>query len=79
MNRRGGKVYIDFLQNRRGQTVVPPYVARPVPGSIRFDAARLGTSSTPSFTAGRLAAQFVPVRRFNSSNQFNVMWISVEG
>jgi bifunctional non-homologous end joining protein LigD len=33
VNRRGGKVYIDFLQNRRGQTVVPPYVARPVPGA----------------------------------------------
>lgn len=27
---RRGKVYIDFLQNRRGQTVVPPYVVRPV-------------------------------------------------
>jgi bifunctional non-homologous end joining protein LigD len=33
VNRRGGKVYIDFLQNRRGQTIVPPYVARPVPGA----------------------------------------------
>jgi bifunctional non-homologous end joining protein LigD len=33
VNRRGGKVYIDFLQNRRGQTVVPPYVVRPVPGA----------------------------------------------
>jgi len=33
VNRRGGKVYIDYLQNRRGQTVVPPYVARPVPGA----------------------------------------------
>ncbi len=30
---RGGKVYIDFLQNRRGQTIVPPYCARPVPGA----------------------------------------------
>jgi DNA ligase D-like protein (predicted polymerase)/DNA ligase D-like protein (predicted 3'-phosphoesterase) len=27
---RGGKVYVDFLQNRREQTVVPPYVVRPV-------------------------------------------------
>jgi bifunctional non-homologous end joining protein LigD len=31
--RRGGRVYLDFLQNRRGQTVVPPYVARPVPAA----------------------------------------------
>jgi len=29
--RRDGKVYVDFLQNRRGQTVVAPYVVRPVP------------------------------------------------
>ncbi len=30
---RGGKVYVDFLQNRRSATVVPPYVVRPVPGA----------------------------------------------
>lgn len=31
--RRGGRVYVDFLQNGRGQTVVPPYTVRPVPGA----------------------------------------------
>lgn len=30
MSRRAGRIYIDFLQNRREQTVVPPYVVRPV-------------------------------------------------
>ena len=30
---RGGKVYVDFLQNRRSATVVPPYAARPVAGA----------------------------------------------
>jgi bifunctional non-homologous end joining protein LigD len=30
---RGGKVYVDFGQNRAGQTVVPPYSVRPVPGA----------------------------------------------
>jgi bifunctional non-homologous end joining protein LigD len=30
VSRRAGKVYVDFLQNRREQTVVPPYVVRPV-------------------------------------------------
>ena len=30
---RGGKVYVDFLQNRKSATMVPPYVARPVPGA----------------------------------------------
>ena len=29
--RRDGKIYVDFLQNRRGQTVVAPFVVRPVP------------------------------------------------
>ncbi len=31
VSRRRGKVYIDFLQNRRGQTIVPAYVVRPQP------------------------------------------------
>ena len=26
-------MYVDFLQNRKSATVVPPYVARPVPGA----------------------------------------------
>jgi bifunctional non-homologous end joining protein LigD len=30
---RGGRVYVDSLQNRRSQTIVPPYVPRPVPGA----------------------------------------------
>lgn len=32
-HQRDGKVYIDFLQNRRSQTVVPPYSVRPVRGA----------------------------------------------
>ncbi len=32
-DRREGRVYLDFLQNRRSQTVVPPYVVRPVAGA----------------------------------------------
>ena len=31
--RRGGRVYLDFLQNRRGQTLAPPYAVRPVPAA----------------------------------------------
>jgi bifunctional non-homologous end joining protein LigD len=38
LEHRRGRVYIDVLQNRRGQTVVPPWVVRPVPGA---------TASTP--------------------------------
>ena len=31
--KRGDRVYVDFLQNRREQTVVPPYAVRPVAGA----------------------------------------------
>ncbi|MCP3919543.1 MAG: hypothetical protein GY711_28740 [bacterium] len=31
--KRGGKVYLDYGQNRRTQTVVPPYVVRPRPAA----------------------------------------------
>jgi bifunctional non-homologous end joining protein LigD len=30
VSKREGRVYVDFLQNRREQTIVPPYVVRPV-------------------------------------------------
>ena len=33
VSRRRGRVYLDYLQNRRGQTVVPAYAARPVPAA----------------------------------------------
>ncbi len=33
VTRRGSRVYVDFGQNRRGQTVVPAYVVRPRPGA----------------------------------------------
>ncbi|MBL8749807.1 MAG: non-homologous end-joining DNA ligase [Planctomycetes bacterium] len=32
-DRRDGKVYLDFLQNRRSQTIVPPYSVRPIRGA----------------------------------------------
>src|SRR5579864_1927241 len=31
--KRGQRVYVDLMQNSRGQTVVPPYVLRPVAGA----------------------------------------------
>lgn len=33
VSRRDDRVYVDFGQNRREQTLVPPYVVRPVPGA----------------------------------------------
>lgn len=33
VDRRGGKVYVDYLQNIQGQTIVAPYSVRPLPGA----------------------------------------------
>jgi bifunctional non-homologous end joining protein LigD len=33
LRERGGKVYIDYLQNGQGQTIVAPFSARPLPGA----------------------------------------------
>ena len=44
-NNRDGKVYVDFLQNRKSQTIVPPYSARPVRLGVGVGAARCGTNS----------------------------------
>lgn len=33
LDRREGKVYLDFLQNRHGQLLVAPYSVRPLPGA----------------------------------------------
>jgi bifunctional non-homologous end joining protein LigD len=30
---RGGRVYLDYLQNRHGQTIAAPFSARPLPGA----------------------------------------------
>jgi bifunctional non-homologous end joining protein LigD len=33
VTKRGDKVYLDYLQNRHGQTIVGPYSVRPLPGA----------------------------------------------
>jgi bifunctional non-homologous end joining protein LigD len=33
VTKRGSKVYIDYLQNRHGQTIVAPFSVRPLPGA----------------------------------------------
>lgn len=33
LKKRGSKIYLDYLQNRRGQTIAAPYSVRPVPGA----------------------------------------------
>ena len=38
---RGGKVYVDFLQNGFGKTIAAPFSVAPAPGRAGVDAARL--------------------------------------
>lgn len=33
VTKRGDKVYLDYLQNRHGQTIVAPFSVRPIPGA----------------------------------------------
>jgi bifunctional non-homologous end joining protein LigD len=33
VEKRSGKVYVDYLQNGRGKTIVAPYSVRPLPGA----------------------------------------------
>ena len=33
INKRGEKVYLDYLQNRHGQLIVAPFSVRPLPGA----------------------------------------------
>jgi bifunctional non-homologous end joining protein LigD len=72
LHSRGGKVYIDFGQNGRGQTIVAPFSARPLPGApvscpLRWDEvnARLDPSRFTIKTApprfARLGDPLAPV------------------
>jgi bifunctional non-homologous end joining protein LigD len=57
---RGGKVYIDYLQNGQGQTIVAPFSVRPLPGApvscplrwdevtARLDPARFTIATMPA-------------------------------
>lgn len=49
--RRSRRVYIDFLQNREGQTVVAPYSVRPMPDAtvsmpLSWDEVKIGLKPT---------------------------------
>jgi DNA ligase D-like protein (predicted polymerase)/DNA ligase D-like protein (predicted 3'-phosphoesterase) len=74
---RGGRVYIDFLQNRRGQTLVPPYSARPVAAgsvSMPLEWEELEEGLTPEMfhiknALERISKQHDPFTLFNSSKK----------
>jgi len=58
---REGKVYVDFGQNRRGQTVVPPYSVRPVRGAT-VSAPLTWDELTDDLRPARFTIQTVPSR-----------------
>ena len=74
LHARGGKVYIDFGQNGRGQTVVAPFSARPLPGApvscplrweevtAKLDPARFTIKTAPARVA-KLGDPLAPVLR----------------
>jgi bifunctional non-homologous end joining protein LigD len=64
---RGGRVYLDFLQNRQGQTIAGPFSARPLPGapvSTPLDWGEVGPRLEPrSFTIATVPARLEAARR----------------
>jgi bifunctional non-homologous end joining protein LigD len=71
---RGGKVYIDYLQNGQGQTIVAPFSVRPLPGApvscplrwdevtARLDPARFTMATMPA-RLQKLGDHLAPVLR----------------
>jgi bifunctional non-homologous end joining protein LigD len=59
--KRGGRVYIDYLQNGRGKLLVAPYSVRPVPGAT-VSAPLHWREVTPSLDIGRFTIRSMPRR-----------------
>jgi bifunctional non-homologous end joining protein LigD len=58
VTKRGTKVYLDYLQNRHGQTIVAPFSVRPLSGAtvsmpLLWDEVREGLDSEGSYYEGR--------------------------
>jgi bifunctional non-homologous end joining protein LigD len=64
---RGGKVYLDFLQNGHGKTIAGPYSARPVPGATVSAPLKWsevdGTLDPRAFTIKTLPARLKKLRK----------------
>jgi bifunctional non-homologous end joining protein LigD len=72
LSEREGKVYVDYGQNARGQTVVPPYVVRPVPGatvSMPLEWDELSGELSPSLFTIRTA----PARLVERGDRFRAL------
>lgn len=61
ISQREGKVYLDWLQNRRGQLIVAPFSVRPVPGA-RVSAPLFWRDVTARLSLDRYTITTVPAR-----------------
>lgn len=61
VERRGGRVYIDYVQNGRGKLLVAPYSARPLPGAPASTPLRW-TEVEPSLDIRRFTIHSLPRR-----------------
>jgi bifunctional non-homologous end joining protein LigD len=59
--KRGGRVYIDVLQNARGHHAVPPYVLRAVPGAT-VSTPLAWSELRPDLDPKRFTLRTVPIR-----------------
>jgi bifunctional non-homologous end joining protein LigD len=61
-DQRDGKVYLDFLQNRKSQTVVPPFCVRPVRGATVSTPLAWDELERPDLQPSLFTIQTVPAR-----------------
>lgn len=61
-DKRDGKVYLDFLQNRRSQTIVPPYAVRPVRGASVSTPLAWDELEDPDLSPRNFTIQTMPAR-----------------
>ncbi|MBL8737803.1 MAG: non-homologous end-joining DNA ligase [Planctomycetes bacterium] len=69
-DQRDGKVYLDFLQNRRSQTIVPPYSVRPVRGASVSAPLAWDELEDPELSPQRFTIHTMPPRLLERGDLF---------
>lgn len=69
-DQRSGKVYLDFLQNRRSQTIVPPYSVRPVRGASVSAPLAWDELEDPELSPQRFTIHSMPPRLLERGDLF---------
>lgn len=69
-DQRSGRVYLDFLQNRRSQTIVPPYSVRPVRGASVSAPLAWDELEDPELSPQRFTIHTMPPRLLERGDLF---------